>query len=94
MARLYAIHVTSSKPKTVMSADAAVAFNYKPSITRLRSFYLAMIASHFNNQDLIPGTVEEWDTVIKDHSVARRAVLVGLRVRKSYLKSMKFYMLE
>jgi hypothetical protein len=94
MALLYTIHVTVSTPKPVMPADAAVAFNHKHTKTQLRSFYLGMLASHFSNQDLVSGTVDEWDTVIKDHSVARRAVLIGLRQRKCYLKPKKFYMLE
>ena len=58
----------------------------------LRRLLLDVLAQHFNNQERVKGTLEEWDMALKEYPDARRDFLGSLRAQGSRVKSKEEYL--
>jgi len=89
MSRVFVQYQFGHKPlttSTVLRVCARTAVN-----APLRLFFLDLLAEHFNNQERVVGTLEEWDVALQEHPDARLALLGSLRAQGSRVKSKESY---
>jgi hypothetical protein len=92
MGRLYAQYTATSFNTAVTTRDVEYACDNSVMHSKLREFYVAFVATHFNNPERVHGSAEEWDGLVLKYADMRSLLLQGFRLGdQDFLKSKEQY---
>lgn len=95
MSRLYAQHSANIFSRAVSTLDVQYACDNSAEDSKLRKLYVDFVATNFEKEDRVQGTVDEWDQLLSSYADMRRLLLHSFRLevaKRSFVKSEDCYL--
>jgi len=95
MSRLYAQHNANIFTRAISTLDVQYACDNSAEDSKLRKLYVDFVATNFEKEDRVQGTVDEWDQLLSSYADMRRLLLHSFRLeaaKRVFVKSKDCYL--